>query len=321
MRAVDLSVTPDQSTNPIAGTQGRKLVFDTETTGLGADHRVVEIGVVEIVNRRPTGREFHVYLNPERSIDADAERIHGLSARFLADKPKFREIANDFIEFLGSDGDLVAHNATFDVNKLNAEFEHIGSSFRINTAFQIIDTMKVARKMWPGQSATMDRVCARLNVSTTEREVSGLHGALFDARILTRMFLAMTAGQVHFGYSEGRQAIAASGIKLDRSRIGKLRVIQPSAIEEIAHAKLCDAIEKSSGGYCGFRGKWTKPEKAEPAKVETPAFGAGTVPAAPAAAQRSPAAVVLRPEPTTSSPTSAPAMERGTAEIEFAPEI
>jgi DNA polymerase-3 subunit epsilon len=285
VRAFNLSVASATSTIQQSAEIERFLVIDTETTGLGADHRVVEIGVVEIVNRRVTGREFHVYVNPERSMDAEAESVHGLTSRFLADKPKFHEIADEFIEFLGENAQLVAHHATFDINKINAEFKRLGSSFMLDETFQIVDTMKLSRKMFPGQRATMDALCDRLNVSRQERQVSGLHGALVDARILARVFLQMTAGQVQLGYSEGRQAIAAAGSKLDRTKFPSLRIVYATTEEESSHARLCDLIEKASGGYCGFRGKWTTPEK-ETVKMEvapnTAEFGSGTVAASSA---------------------------------------
>lgn len=335
MRALDLSVVRAVST-PQSNELERILVFDTETTGLGADHRVVEIGVVEIINRRVTGREFHVYINPERSIDRDAEDVHGLSARFLADKPKFHEIADEFIEFLGDDAKLTAHNATFDINKLNAEFKRMGSTFKIDEKFEIIDTMKLSRKQFPGQRATMDALCDRLNVSRHEREVSGLHGALIDSRILARVFLQMTAGQVQLGYSEGRQSIAAAGTKIDRSKYPSLKVVYASTDEQSSHGRLCDAIEKVSGGYCGFRGKWTKPEK-ETAKMDTTAktaeFGSGTVgaatPAKPAISHLVMTATVNQPAQAAQAASavvvSAPVTKieeaAVTNEVEFSPEI
>src|SRR6185437_1556195 len=200
MRALDL-IPEGVSGKSTSATNGRVCVFDTETTGLGAEHRVVEIGIVELVNRRPTGREFHAYINPERSIDQDAERVHGLSRQFLADKPKFREICGELIKFLGHDGTLVAHQAQFDIDKLNAEFQRVGVSYRIDARFEIIDTMKLSRKQYPGQRASIDALGARLGVSLREREQTGFHGALIDSRILGRMFLAMTAGQSRFGCS------------------------------------------------------------------------------------------------------------------------
>jgi len=331
MRALDLARQPQAATSVMGSLEERYLIFDTETTGLGADHRVLEIGIVEVVNRKPTGRAFHKYINPERSIDADAERVHGLSARFLADKPKFREIVDELLEFLGRPrgSKLVAHNATFDVNKLNAEFERLGISFRINESFEIIDTMKLSRKKWPGQRATLDAICDRLSVSRSERQVSGLHGALADSHILVRVFLAMTAGQEQLSYSEGRQAIAATGAKLDRTQIGPLRIVYASTDEQGAHSRLCDSIEKSSGGYCGFRGKWTKPESAENARAEPAVkaaeFGSGT--AAPVAAKPSPA--IIAPQipaapSSTPNPVKAVLVEPSVVtpvEVEFVPSI
>jgi DNA polymerase III subunit epsilon len=333
MRALDLTKQSPSASQAMGALENRYYIFDTETTGLGADHRIVEIGIVEVINRRPTGREFHKYINPERSIDADAERVHGLSARFLAGKPKFRDIADELLEFLGlaKSAQMVAHNATFDINKLNAEFARLGLSFRIDESFEIIDTMKLSRKIWPGQRATLDAICDRAGVSRSERQESGLHGALVDSRILARVFLAMTAGQEQLGYSEGRQAIAAAGIKLDRSKYGPLKVVYASAEEEAFHTRLCDSIEKTSG-YCAFRGKWSRPEKVEPAKVEAQAmpaaeFGSGTVPAstAPHPTQLAKvASIAAAPQVKTTSKSTAPvqvAPQVIVLEVEFEPSI
>lgn len=274
MRALHLTsiATLDPS---LLGANGRFCVFDTETSGLGAEHRVIEIAAVEIVDRRLTGREFHAYLNPERSIEAAAERVHGLSARFLADKPKFRDVQADFLGFLADSGELVAHNAPFDIRMLDGEFARLGLPCRMAQRFTIIDTMKLARKLHPGQAASLDALCRRYQVSCAEREASGHHSALADSRILSRLFLAMTAGQVHLAYSEGRAPTPAPLQILERRTRPVLKVVYATPDEERAHSHLCDAIEKSSGGQCGFRGRWVKASE----RASLPA----TSPASPAA--------------------------------------
>jgi len=306
------------------GSRGRICVLDTETTGLGADHRVVEIGVVEIINRRPTGREFQAYINPERSIDPEAQSKHGLSAQFLADKPKFREICTPFIEFVGDEGILVAHNARFDIDKLNAELQRVASTYRLDQRFEIIDTLKLSREQSPGQRATVDAIATRLGVSLREREQTGFHGALADARILSRIFLAMTAGQANFGYSEGREDHPAMGAKLDRSKLGPLKVVYATPDELNAHSRLCNAIEKASGGYCGFRGKWSKQENeavvVAALSVPAPEFGSDT--AAPARSGVHPAAsTALSSTVTPNAPARARVVSGGSNTLEFSPSI
>lgn len=169
----------------------REIVFDTETTGLDplSGHRVVEIGCVELFNRLPTGETFHRYLNPQRDMPSEASMVHGLTDEFLADKPIFPEIVDDFLSFIG-DVPLVAHNAGFDLNFINAELTRSG--FSILPKERTIDTVLMARKMFPGAPASLDALCKRFNVSLADRK---LHGALLDARLLAEVYLELCGGR------------------------------------------------------------------------------------------------------------------------------
>jgi len=171
----------------------RQVVLDTETTGLEASngHRVIEIGCVEIRDRRLTGRHFHAYLNPGRAIDAGAEAVHGISLDFLADKPNFAEIATDFLAFIEG-ADLVIHNADFDVGFLNQELKLIREKLKISQRCTVVDSLALARMQYPGQKNSLDALCKRLGVDNSGRT---LHGALLDAQILAEVFLVMTGGQ------------------------------------------------------------------------------------------------------------------------------
>lgn len=173
----------------------RLISLDTETTGLYTKdgHRVIEIGCVEIINRRLTGNNFHQYLNPGRDSDADALRVHGITTEFLADKPRFEDIADDFIGYIKG-AELVIHNAPFDVGFLNYEFSLMsGRKFTIADLAEVTDSLTLARHMHPGQKVSLDALCRRYEVSNNHRV---LHGALLDAEILADVFLAMTGGQV-----------------------------------------------------------------------------------------------------------------------------
>ncbi|QXP84708.1 DNA polymerase III subunit epsilon [Methylococcus sp. ANG] len=173
----------------------RQIVLDTETTGLDpkAGHRIIEIGCVELLNRRITQNRFHVYINPEREIDAGAIEVHGLTNEFLASKPVFRSIADDFLNFIGG-AELIIHNAAFDVGFLDHELALLGENRgRIADYCGVCDTLAMARKNHPGQRNSLDALCKRYNVDNSRRE---LHGALLDAEILADVYLAMTGGQI-----------------------------------------------------------------------------------------------------------------------------
>lgn len=172
----------------------RQIIFDTETTGLSPKegHRVIEIGAVEIVNRRITGREFHAYINPEREVDAGAFAVHGLGDAFLADKPLFADVAKEFLLFV-KDAELIAHNASFDVGFVNAEFARLPPEFGlIESHCKIVDTLMMARRQHPGQRNSLDALCKRYQVDLSGRQK---HGALLDAHLLSAVYLALTSGQ------------------------------------------------------------------------------------------------------------------------------
>ena len=171
----------------------RQIALDTETTGIGhADgHRVIEIGCIELINRKFTGNHFHVYLNPERQVDEGAFRVHGISQQFLQDKPLFREVCPAFMDFI-KDADLIIHNAPFDLGFLNTELKRLKWTSTIEESGAIIDTLVMARQKHPGQRNSLDALCKRYHVDNSNRQ---LHGALLDAEILAFVYLAMTGGQ------------------------------------------------------------------------------------------------------------------------------
>ncbi|MDX1595199.1 MAG: DNA polymerase III subunit epsilon [Gammaproteobacteria bacterium] len=233
----------------------RQVVLDTETTGLdpAAGHRVIEIGAIELVNRRPTGKRFHRYLNPERAIDEGAIEVHGITDAFLADKPRFADVAEEFVAFV-RDAELVIHNAPFDVGFLDAELARLGPGWgRIAALCGVCDTLQMARAKHPGQKNSLDALCRRYEVDNSHRE---LHGALLDAEILADVYLAMTGGQVTLSL-EGRGEGAADGDSaefppLDPDR-PPLPVLRASAGELEAHAARLAAIDEASGGRCLWR--------------------------------------------------------------------
>jgi DNA polymerase-3 subunit epsilon len=171
----------------------RQIVLDTETTGLehSDGHRVIEIGCVELIDRAITGNNFHKYLQPDRKIDIGAIEVHGISNEFLADKPRFKDVMDDFIAFVDG-AELVIHNAPFDVGFLDAEFKRAGYRKNIASHCQVLDTLAMAREMYPGQRNTLDALCKRMGISNAHRT---LHGALLDSEILADVYLLMTGGQ------------------------------------------------------------------------------------------------------------------------------
>jgi DNA polymerase-3 subunit epsilon len=224
----------------------RRIVLDTETTGLDPSegHRVIEIACVELFDRRPTGRNFHRYLNPEREIDPGAVQVHGLTADFLADKPRFADIADEFIEFVEG-AELLIHNAAFDVGFLDAELSLIGRP-GIGRICPVTDTLAMAREMHPGKRNSLDALCERYQVDNSRRS---LHGALLDAQLLADVWLAMTRGQDTLDISlvSGHAADAAGSAP---ERPARLVVVRASDEERAAHAALCERIDKESKGRC-----------------------------------------------------------------------
>lgn len=232
----------------------RQIVLDTETTGLepSEGHRIIEIGCVELLNRRLTGNHYHQYLNPEREIDAGAIEIHGITNEQLADKPKFIDIAKDFLEFVKG-AELIIHNAPFDVGFINNEFQLMNgkkTAPRIEEHCAVIDTLKLAREKHPGQKNDLDSLCRRYSVDNSSRT---LHGALLDAEILADVYLAMTGGQT--GLFEDPHSTMKAGApqavvrRLDPNR-PELPVIAPTAEELAAHRAWLEELDKKSGGKC-----------------------------------------------------------------------
>lgn len=179
----------------------RQIVLDTETTGLDPKrgHRVIEIGCLELLNRQLTGRQFHVYLNPEREIDPDAVKIHGLTSDFLSDKPFFRDVFDEFLAFIDG-AELIIHNAPFDVGFILSELGHVKAAFDFKQRCDVVDTLVLAKQKHPGQKNNLDALCKRYGVNNTNRQ---LHGALLDAELLAYVYLAMTGGQLDmFGTQE-----------------------------------------------------------------------------------------------------------------------
>lgn len=237
----------------------RQIVLDTETTGLepAQGHRIIEIGCVEVINRRQTKRHFHQYLNPERDIDEGAFDVHGISNDFLADKPCFSEIANDFINFV-RDSELIIHNAPFDVAFINAELERLGPEWgRLEDYCRVIDTLFMARDMYPGKRNSLDELCRRLEVDNSARQ---LHGALLDAEILLDVYLLMTSGQEDLGLVSdyGPGSIDQDTLQaVERPPLVRVKVPE-SELE--AHERRLDDLEKRSGGVC----LWRQPQIHDP---------------------------------------------------------
>lgn len=235
----------------------RQIVLDTETTGLEVSqgHRIIEIGCVELVNRKLTGNHYHQYINPQREIDQGAIEVHGITNEFLDDKPLFEQVAADFIQFIEG-AELIIHNAPFDVGFLNAELQRLSrASTSVERICAIVDTLVMARGKHPGQRNSLDALCQRYDVDNSQRD---LHGALLDAEILADVYLAMTGGQTNLQLSDasangGDGATGSQQIRrLPRSRPA-LPVIQASAEELAAHQAQLDAIAASNGGRVVWR--------------------------------------------------------------------
>lgn len=232
----------------------RQVVLDTETTGLEVErgHRIIEIGCVELVNRRPTGRVFHHYLNPGREIDAGAAAVHGITADKLRDKPRFAEVSAELMVFLDG-AELIIHNAPFDVAFLDQELLLMSRATgipqrRLRDACRVLDTLALARDMHPGQRNSLDALCKRYAIDNSHREY---HGALLDARILADVYLAMTGGQSLLALDASAETAAlhdAAHIPPVQRPEGALVVVQATAEELVAHAQFMAVIAKASGG-------------------------------------------------------------------------
>lgn len=226
----------------------RQIVLDTETTGLEVSqgHRIIEIGCVELVGRRLTGRHFHRYINPERDIDAGAIEVHGITNTFLADKPVFAHVAREFVDFVDGAG-LIIHNAPFDLGFLDSELQRLEASApTLSDRCEITDTLVMARNRHPGQRNSLDALCQRYAVDNSSRD---LHGALLDAEILADVYLAMTGGQTALALGSGEES-GDSGrhreiIRRLSSDRRPLPVVEATAEELAAHEAQLDAMAES----------------------------------------------------------------------------
>ena len=239
----------------------RQIVLDTETTGmnqLGAHyegHGIIEIGAVELVNRRYTGNNFHIYINPNRPVDPEAINVHGITDEMLADKPEFKAVAQEFLDYIKG-AELLIHNAPFDVGFMDYEFRKIGLDVKTTDICVVTDTLQMARQMYPGKRNNLDALCDRLGIDNSKRT---LHGALLDAEILADVYLSMTGGQTSLFAEEDEDVpviIAATEenkIEPEQNAVvfsDSLNVLQPNEGEIQAHLELLKMINKKSGGKC-----------------------------------------------------------------------
>ncbi|MGB5442522.1 MAG: DNA polymerase III subunit epsilon [Gammaproteobacteria bacterium] len=236
----------------------RQIVLDTETTGLEPSdgHRIIEIGCVELVDRQLTGNTYHQYINPDRTIDAGAVEVHGITNESLADKPRFADVADEFLEFI-RDSELVIHNAPFDVGFINHEFSLLEESAGVVTDYcMVLDTLTLARRMHPGQRNNLDALCRRYEIDNSRRE---LHGALLDAEILADVYLIMTGGQVSLSLDShlDRHGERRSSLRRLDSARPPLRVIRATAEEDEAHQARLDALDRA----CDRGSVWRRPEQ------------------------------------------------------------
>lgn len=236
----------------------RQIVLDTETTGMNMigvhyeGHRIIEIGAVEVVNRRLTGNNFHMYLKPDRLVDPEAFGVHGIADEFLADKPTFSEIAEEFLEYIRG-AELVIHNASFDIGFMDYEFSKLKRYIpKTDTFCQVTDSLLMARKMFPGKRNSLDALCSRYDIDNSKRT---LHGALLDAEILADVFLIMTGGQTSLSFSqegERQEADGSESIQRIARPVSALRVLHASDEEVMAHEQRLDLVMKK-GGSCLWR--------------------------------------------------------------------
>lgn len=227
----------------------RQIILDTETTGIDPrqGHRIIEIGCVEMIERKLTGRHFHVYLNPERLVEEEAIQIHGITNEFLEDKPVFAQVADEFIEFIRG-AQLVIHNAPFDIGHLDHELLRMQSPHgRIEQLASVLDTLVLARKLYPGQRASLDALCKRFDIDNSHRT---LHGALLDAEILADVYLWMTGGQRDLAWGDkGKHGQDNDAEQIRRLPQGRkpLKVLAASAEEEAIHQQRIAALQEKGG--------------------------------------------------------------------------
>lgn len=224
----------------------RQIVLDTETTGISHEqgHRVIEIGCVELIDRKLTGNHYHVYLNPQREVDEGAFRVHGISTEFLHDKPLFEDVVAEFLDFVGG-SELIIHNAVFDMGFLNSELGYVKWKKKLHDYCSVFDTLVFAREKHPGQRNSLDALCKRYSIDNSNRQ---LHGALLDAEILAYVYLAMTGGQTHIAF-EGEPLMNQQ--KIEAQDIAPLNIKDPVIIkaddqELIAHQNFIEFLIKKS---------------------------------------------------------------------------
>lgn len=229
----------------------RQIFLDTETTGLSADNgdRIIEIGCLEMVNRRLTGNDRHWYLNPQRSSHPDAVRVHGLTDDFLADKPLFASIADELLEFV-ADAELIIHNADFDLGFLDAELARLGLPPVGEVVAGVCDTLRMARETYPGKSNSLDALCKRLEVDNASRT---LHGALLDAGLLAEVYIRMTRGQDSLVIDAGEGAAGNALVAPVDFAAYELPVLRASEAELAAHDALMAKLDKECGGKALWR--------------------------------------------------------------------
>jgi DNA polymerase-3 subunit epsilon len=225
----------------------RQIILDTETTGLSPEqgHRIIEIAGVEIIDRILTGKHFHVYINPERAIDPEAQKVHGISLEFLKDKPVFSAIGQDFLSYING-AEIIAHNASFDLRFLNHELKRLNPAFRqLEDQYKVTDTLALAKKLHIGQRNNLDALCKRYQIDNTKRT---LHGALMDAQLLAMVYLAMTGGQSSlFDHIEQAQVQEEKIVVSQHSRTNQpSRVIKANSEELEAHETYLQKIQKKA---------------------------------------------------------------------------
>jgi DNA polymerase-3 subunit epsilon len=219
----------------------RQIVLDTETTGLNArlGDRIIEIGCIELVNRRPTSNHFHRYVNPEREIEEGALRVHGITGEFLQDKPRFGDIAREFVEYIAG-AELIIHNAAFDVEFLNAEFEKARLAPIEQHVAAVVDTLRQARELHPGKRNSLDALCERYQIDHSHRT---LHGALLDAQLLAEVYLAMTRGQDSLAIElDGPAGPVVAAWAANTGQRPRLAILRASESEAAEHARILDSI-------------------------------------------------------------------------------
>jgi DNA polymerase-3 subunit epsilon len=228
----------------------RWVILDTETTGLDPEdgHRIIEIGAIEVMNRGITGRDFHYYLNPDRDSDAGALEVHGLTTEFLQDKPRFKDVVDEFLAFI-KDAELIIHNAPFDVKFLNAELAKVGHNKVTTYSAAVTDSLVHAKTLYPGKRNSLDALCERHGVSNAHRT---LHGALLDSRLLAEVWLAMTRGQDSLAIED--DVHPSQNMAAEKRQFYDLPLIEVSAAELEAHEQYLKVLDEASAGQTVWRG-------------------------------------------------------------------